>query len=106
MSIIEKYNTVAPMYLDCVLLIQCGDFYEALNEHAIIMHRELSISLTARNKDGAEPVPMCGFPYYALHEHIETLTGKGYRVAVCEFDHNTRREVVRVHDPKVEVVEI
>src|SRR4029077_6106464 len=68
--------------------------------------RELEIPLTARNKDGNQPVPMCGVPYHAADGYIARLLRKGYKVAICDQVEAAqkgvklvRREVTRVITP-------
>ena len=50
---------------DALLLFRLGDFYELFFDDAVTASRELEITLTARNKDRDNPVPMCGVPYHA-----------------------------------------
>lgn len=76
------------------------------NEDAIIGSRELEITLTARQKDSPNPVPMCGVPHHAAAGYIAKLVRKGYRVAICDQAEEAgkgvklvRREVVRVITP-------
>ena len=44
----------------------------------------LEITLTARNKERGEPIPMCGVPFHAADAYINRLIQRGYRVAICE----------------------
>ena len=76
------------------------------NEDAILGSRELEITLTARQKDSPNPIPMCGVPYHAAPTYIARLVKKGYRVAICEQTESpgkgvklVKREVVRVITP-------
>ena len=69
---------------DALLLFRLGDFYELFFEDAVTAARELEITLTARNKERGEPVPMCGVPYHAADAYISRLIQRGYRVAICE----------------------
>lgn len=87
-------------------MFRLGDFYELFNEDAIIGSRELEITLTARQKDSKNPIPMCGVPHHAASNYISRLVKKGYRVAICEQAEAAvkgvklvRREVVRVITP-------
>ena len=54
------------------------------NEDALIGSRELEITLTARQKESANPIPMCGVPYHAAANYVCKAGRKGYRVAICE----------------------
>lgn len=88
------------------MFFRLGDFYELFNEDAIIGSRALEITLTARQKDSANPIPMCGVPHHAAANYIARLIKKGFRVAICEQTEDAskgkklvRREVVRVITP-------
>ena len=68
--------------------------------------RELEITLTARNKEKGQAIPMCGVPYHAAEGYIARLIGKGYRVAICDQMEAAvagkklvRREVTRIVTP-------
>src|SRR5207302_10956732 len=68
--------------------------------------RELEITLTARNKEKGNAVPMCGVPYHSAEGYIARLIGRGYRVAICEQMEEAgagkklvRREVTRIVTP-------
>jgi DNA mismatch repair protein MutS len=77
-SKIKKQNPNA------LVLIELGDFYEALGEDAIILSKELGINLLSRELDG-ERTPLCGVPSLALDKYTRELAQKGYEViAICE----------------------
>ena len=68
--------------------------------------RELEITLTARNKEKGQAVPMCGVPYHSAENYIARLIQKGYRVAVCDQTEDpkatkglVKREVMRIVTP-------
>ena len=72
-------------------------------DDAVVAARELEITLTARNKEKGQSVPMCGVPYHAADGYIAKLIRKGYKVAVCDQVERprpsqklVRREVTRV----------
>ena len=112
----EKNENATPMfrqYLDLkkahpgtLLFFRLGDFYELFADDAITGARELQITLTARQKDSPNPIPMCGVPHHAASGYIAKLVRKGYRVAICEQAEAAgkgvklvKREVVRVITP-------
>ena len=89
-----------------LLMFRLGDFYELFYEDAVTAARELEITLTARNKEKGQPIPMCGVPYHSAENYIARLTQKGYRVAICEQMEApsaavklVRREVTRIITP-------
>lgn len=101
----RQYLEIKKQYPGTLLFFRLGDFYELFNEDAKIGSRELEITLTARHKDSANPIPMCGVPHHAAVGYITKLVKKGYRVAICEQAEEAgqgklvRREVARVITP-------
>lgn len=102
----EQYLAIKEQYPDAFLFYRLGDFYELFNEDAINAAKILEITLTSRNKNAENPIPMCGVPYHAAKEYIRKLIDRGYKVAVCEQmeDPKTtvgmvKREVVQVLTP-------
>lgn len=86
---------------DSLLFFRMGDFYEAFHDDAVIMARELELTLTKRQE-----IPMCGIPHQSYETYIDRLLAKGFRVAVAEQTEDpkaakglVRREVVRVVTP-------
>jgi DNA mismatch repair protein MutS len=103
---LRQYLEIKKLHPGTILFFRLGDFYEMFNEDAVIGSRELEITLTARHKDSANPVPMCGIPHHAAANYIARLVKKGYRVAICEQTEVAtkgiklvKREVVRVITP-------
>src|SRR3954451_6989342 len=80
----RQYHAVKQETPDALLFFRLGDFYEMFFEDAVTASRELEITLTARNKAGGNPVPMCGVPYHAADGYIARLLRKGYKVAICD----------------------
>ncbi|HLE37659.1 MAG TPA: hypothetical protein VI699_11005, partial [Candidatus Acidoferrales bacterium] len=102
----RQYHAIKSRYPQALLLFRLGDFYELFFEDAIVASRELQITLTARNKEKGQPVPMCGVPYHAVESYIARLLRAGYKIAVCDQMEQpspgkklVRREVVRVITP-------
>ncbi len=84
-----------------ILLFRLGDFYEGFHEDALILSKELDLTLTKRHD-----VPMSGIPFHTVENYIDRLVSKGYRVAIAEQTEDARkakglvkREVVRVVTP-------
>jgi DNA mismatch repair protein MutS len=102
----QQYNAVKTRYPHALLLFRLGDFYELFYEDAIIAARELQITLTSRNREKGQPIPMCGVPYHAADSYIARLIRAGFKVAICEQMEQpgpgkklVRREVTRVITP-------
>jgi DNA mismatch repair protein MutS len=103
---VRQYQELKLKHPGTLLFFRLGDFYELFFEDAVVGARELQITLTARQKDSAEPIPMCGVPHHSAANYIARLVRRGYRVAVCEQTEEAgktkklvRREVVRVVTP-------
>jgi DNA mismatch repair protein MutS len=104
--LMQQYNTVKARYPHALLLFRLGDFYELFYEDAMIASRELKITLTSRNREKGQPIPMCGVPYHAADGYIARLIRAGFKVAICEQMEQpgpgkklVRREVSRVITP-------
>ena len=102
----EQYLSIKAAYPDTILFYRMGDFYEMFNEDAEKASAILEIALTSRNKNDANPIPMCGIPFRAADNYIARLIENGCKVAVCEQVENAaevkglvKREVVRVVTP-------
>ena len=80
----KQYFEAKASYPECVLLFRMGDFYEAFHDDAVTLARELDLTLTARDKQQGEPVPMAGVPHHAVEGYIRRLVEKGHHVAVCD----------------------
>ena len=74
-----------------LLMFRLGDFYELFYDDAVTAARELEITLTARNKEKGQPIPMCGVPYHSAENYIARLIQKGYRVAICDQMEDAQR---------------
>lgn len=68
-----------------ILFFRLGDFYEAFDDDARLISKELELTLTQR-----QDIPMCGIPWHTSEGYIERLVMKGYRVAIAD----------QVEDPK------
>jgi len=104
--LMQQYNAVKARYPHALLLFRLGDFYELFYEDAMIAARELQITLTSRNREKGQPIPMCGVPYHAADGYIAKLIRAGFKVAICEQMEQpgpgkklVRREVSRVITP-------
>ncbi len=102
----RQYQAAKKQVPGTLLLFRLGDFYELFYEDAVTAARELEITLTSRNKERGEPIPMCGVPYHSADGYIARLIQRGHRVAICEQMEEAgpgkklvRREVTRVITP-------
>ena len=104
--LMRQYHSIKQQVPNALLMFRLGDFYELFYEDAVTAARELEITLTARNKEKGQPIPMCGVPYHAADGYLARLIQKGYRVAVCDQMEEAgpgkklvKREVTRVVTP-------
>lgn len=80
----RQYIDVKSKNPNIIILYRIGDFYEAFFEDALLVSRELELTLTGRNAGLEERVPMCGVPHHAVSSYIDSLVNKGYKVGICE----------------------
>ena len=102
----QQYLDIKKDYPDAFLLFRMGDFYELFYEDAVNAAQILEISLTSRNKNAENPIPMAGVPYHSAQQYIDVLIEKGYKVAIAEQMEDpkqavgvVKREVVQVITP-------
>ncbi|MCK4412744.1 MAG: DNA mismatch repair protein MutS [Candidatus Eisenbacteria sp.] len=69
---------------DAILFFRMGDFYEMFMDDAVEVAALLDLTLTSRDKNAAEPIPMAGVPWHSAGPYIERLLRRGRRVALCE----------------------
>lgn len=80
----KQYQSIKDQYPDAFLFYRIGDFYELFNDDAVKGAQLLELTLTARNHNSADPIPMCGVPHHAVQNYIDILVDHGYKVAICE----------------------
>ena len=104
--LMRQYHGIKQQVPNALLLFRLGDFYELFYQDAVTAARELEITLTSRNKEKGQPIPMCGVPYHSAENYIARLIQKGYRVAICDQVEDARfakklvkRELTRVVTP-------
>lgn len=80
----QQYRKIKAQYADAFLFYRVGDFYELFEDDAIKGAQILELTLTHRNKNVENPIPMAGVPHHAVQSYIDTLVEKGYKVAISE----------------------
>ncbi len=102
----RQYHAIKQQVPNALLMFRLGDFYELFYDDAIVAARTLEITLTSRNKEKGQAIPMCGVPFHAAEGYIARLIQKGYRVAMCDQMEDARlakklvkREVTRIVTP-------
>src|SRR6056297_3130795 len=113
--LMRQYFTIKEKHPGTILLFRVGDFYETFSDDAVLISKELGITLTKRN-NGGDQTPLAGFPYHALDTYLPKLVKRGYRVAICEQTENpdeaknagrkiVNREVTEITTPGVTMSE-
>lgn len=99
----RQYHEAKQACGDALLLFRMGDFYELFHEDARVAAKVLGLTLTSRDREKENGVPMAGFPHHQLDAYLRKLIRAGYRAAVCEQVEDpkqakglVRREVTRV----------
>ena len=63
-QMMQQYLTIKEENKDCILFFRLGDFYEMFFDDAILVSRELELTLTGRDCGLSERAPMCGDPHH------------------------------------------
>ena len=102
----QNYLETKKQYSDCLLFYRIGDFYEMFFDDAVLVSKELELTLTGKACGMDERAPMCGVPFHAADSYISRLVSKGYKVAICEQVEDpklakglVKREVIKVVTP-------
>jgi DNA mismatch repair protein MutS len=93
---------------DGLLFFRMGDFFELFGLDAVIASQVCSLTLTSRDKNSENPVPMAGVPWVHYKVSVRKCVDAGFKVAICDQvedprDAKTivRREIVRILTPAV-----
>lgn len=78
----QRYLEYKERYPDAILFFQVGDFYELFFDDAVAVSKALNLTLTSRDKNAANPIPMCGVPVAVLDGYVDRLLPLGFSVAV------------------------
>ena len=91
---------------DAVLFFRMGDFYEMFGDDAKLCANVLGLTLTTRDRNKADALPMAGIPHHAVDRYLKEMMDAGYRVAICEqledpatAEGIVKRGVIRVVTP-------
>ena len=102
----QEYCKTKEEYKDCILFYRLGDFYEMFFDDALLVSKELELTLTGKDCGLEERAPMCGIPFHAADTYINRLIERGHKVAICEQVEDlkkakglVKRAVIRVVTP-------
>lgn len=106
--VMRQYLQIKGQYPDAILFFQMGDFYEMFFDDAVVASRALELTLTSRDKNKENAIPMCGIPIHAGSGYLRRLLDQGFKVAICDQVEDPRlakgivkREVTQVVTPGV-----
>ncbi|MFH1529246.1 MAG: DNA mismatch repair protein MutS [Pseudomonadota bacterium] len=106
--VMQQFLDAKSQVPDALVLFRMGDFYETFFEDAVTAAKILDITLTARDKQGDNPIPMAGVPHHALDGYLARLIAAGLKVAICDQLEDpskavgiVRRGITRVITPGV-----
>ena len=80
----KQYLQMKEENKDSILFFRLGDFYEMFFDDAVLVSKELELTLTGKDCGQEERAPMCGVPFHAADQYVDKLIEKGYKVAICE----------------------
>lgn len=83
--VMQQYMQIKRQNPGAVLLYRLGDFYETFFEDAVLLSKELELTLTGRDAGAVYGrVPLAGIPFKAINGYLEKLVQKNIRVALCD----------------------
>lgn len=118
--LMKQYYELKAKAGDSLLLFRMGDFYELFGEDAVRAAEILQITLTSRDKNKPNPLPMAGVPHHSVQGYIQKLLKAGKKVAISEQFEDApeknasqktsakaatkivRREIVRILTPAIQ----
>jgi DNA mismatch repair protein MutS len=106
--LMRQYLEIKNQYADALLFFRMGDFFEMFFDDAVVAAEALDLTLTSRDKNKENPIPMCGVPHHAVAGYIRKALERGFKVAICDQVEDPRtarglvkRAVTRVITPGV-----
>ena len=110
--VMKQFWDAKASHPNSIMLFRMGDFYETFDNDAKVASKILGIALTKRSNGAASSVPLAGFPYHSLDQHLYKLLNSGHRVAICEQVEDpklskgiVKRQVVEVLSPGTAIAE-
>ncbi len=80
----QQYLRIKADYPNMLLFYRMGDFFELFFDDAKRAACLLDLTLTSRNKNSAEEIPMAGVPVHATENYLAKLIRQGESVAICD----------------------
>ncbi|MDR3608410.1 MAG: DNA mismatch repair protein MutS [Oligoflexia bacterium] len=107
----KQYWDIKAKAGDALLLFRMGDFYELFGDDAVEAAKLLEITLTSRDRNKPNPMPMAGVPHHSVQSYIQRLLKAGKKVAIGEQMEDpasvsgkaiVRRDLTRIFTPGVQ----
>ena len=77
---LKQFLEIKKNNLDVLLLYRMGDFYETFFEDALVLSKDLEITLTSREGGNLGRIPMAGIPAKAIDNYLPKLLEKGHKI--------------------------
>jgi DNA mismatch repair protein MutS len=114
--LMKQYWELKAQVPDGLLFFRMGDFYELFSDDAVVASQILNITLTSRDKNKTDPMPMAGVPFHSAAGYIQKLLNCGKKIAIAEQMTDTedkdsvenkgkgivKREIIRILTPAVQ----
>ena len=105
-GMMDQFQAIKEAHPGTVLFFRMGDFYEMFHEDAVLASEVLGITLTSRDKNSDNPVPMAGVPWHSVEVYLRRMLRAGHKVTLCEQaeavepgEKILRRVVTRIYTP-------
>ncbi len=110
-TLAQQYYEIKNQYLDTIVMIQVGEFYQTYYNDAMILHRELSTKVIGKSIGEGRKIPVCGMPVKWGEYKAKELVKLGYKVLLCnqvrdESEKVVAREVTATFKPKEVFIDI
>ena len=108
--LMKQYWELKAQAPDALLFFRMGDFYELFGPDAVEASRLLEITLTSRDRNKPNPMPMAGVPHHSVQNYIQKLLKAGKKIAIGEQMEDpeqvkgtkiVRREIIRILTPGI-----
>jgi DNA mismatch repair protein MutS len=71
--LMQLYAELKEQAGDALLFFRMGDFYELFGDDAVEAAKILEITLTSRDKNKPDPLPMAGVPHHSAGNYVQKL---------------------------------
>ena len=72
----QQWQAAKSAHPDALLFFRMGDFYELFGNDAVEAARALELTLTSRDKNKEDGLPMAGVPHHAAQGYLTRLSAR------------------------------